>query len=554
MDPRYLSDTLLERMTDVSAADADPVPVILRFSEARRCEDFVRAASSPQSLIERFNLAISSTLANAAVRAASSTRPPKEHRSIHAVSTALPLGVLKALSDKGNDVGLREKGIEIDHPVRGALNYALPRVGAPPVWQNSLDGAGVRVAVLDSGVDANHPDMRGQVAEQVDFSGEGLGDLNGHGTHVAGIVASKGALQDGRYRGTASGAQVLDVKVLNRYAGGNTSEVIDGIEWAVGAQAQVLNISIEGAVTDGQDALASAANWAVGEGAVVVVAAGNMGPGAATVTTPGAASDVICVAAATPDDAIADYSSRGGAGGARAPDITLPGSIVSTATTMQQLQDLVDDNYRHDEGTSQACPIAAGFAAILLQADATLTPQQIKTLLTATAEDLGANAAAQGAGMANIDRAIAAIQVAAPQPEPQPDPPTQVPEPDQDNCNGQASPKPSPGSAVTLKSVKGEVGFAPNSIGRLRVALKNTSQQNLQHVRARLSVASRSAKVLQGQGDFDQLDQNEADSATFLVEYGRLRKSPRFKLDVEYEVEGVPMHQQIEGTLPITNG
>lgn len=549
MDRRYFADSFFERISEVSAADADPVPVIVRFAEPKRCKDFLGAASSVKSLIERFDLAVSAAIQDAAIRAASRTRPPKEHRSINAVSAALPLGVLKALSEKGAEVGLREKGIELNSPVRGALNMALPRVGVVAVRADGLDGSRVLCAVLDSGIDANHPDLQGQVQDAVDFTGEGPGDLNGHGTHVAGIVAGRGTLHGGRYRGTAPGARLLDVKVLNRYAGGNTSEVIDGIEWAVDAGVQVLNISIEGAPTDGLDALATSANWAVAQGAVVVVAAGNLGPAPGTVTTPGSASDVICLAAATPGDAIADFSSRGGSGGARAPDIALPGSIVSAATTMRPHTDLADDQYRHDEGTSQACPIAAGFAAILLQADPTLGPARIRSLLTSTAEDLGADATAQGAGLADIAAAVAALGASAPAPEPEPEP--EPPAVDQNGCDATADAAPAPGSAIALKSVKGELGFSPNSIGRLRVAFENTGPQSLTQVRARLSVASRSAKVLQGHGDFDRIDRQEADSAVFLVEYGRLRKAPRFKLDVDYEIDGVPMHQQLEGTLPI---
>src|SRR5699024_8539345 len=130
----------------------------------------------------------------------------------------------------------------LDAPVHADLHESTTQIGAPAAWEAGIDGAGVTVAVLDTGVDAEHPDLAGQVDLQEDFSGSGnVLDHVGHGTHVAATAAGTGAGSDGLRKGVAPGASIISGKVLGDDGSGSTSGVIAGMEWAVAQEADVIN-------------------------------------------------------------------------------------------------------------------------------------------------------------------------------------------------------------------------------------------------------------------------------------------------------------------------
>lgn len=276
MNRKYFSARLLERLERIGPADADPLRVIIRFKDRDCCNDFARVASRPAGLLERYRLAVAEAVENSLVTVSEVQEKPKELKSINAVSTALPVGVLKALSDKAEEAGIKEGGIELDFQVTVALDRILESTGASTVQAGGLTGRGVVVAVVDTGIDRSHPDLSDRVLDSADFTGEGSGDRHGHGTHVAGIVAGAGNLLSGKYRGVAPGASLLEVKVLGRNGGGSASGVIQGIEWFVEKGVHVANLSIEGPPSDGTDPLSEAADWAAGQGVVVCAAAGNI--------------------------------------------------------------------------------------------------------------------------------------------------------------------------------------------------------------------------------------------------------------------------------------
>ncbi|WP_129788207.1 S8 family serine peptidase [Promicromonospora panici] len=294
---------------------------------------------------------------------------------------------------------------------------SMPQIGAPQAWDAGHTGEGVTVGVVDTGVDETHPDLDdGVVAAARDFTGSGgspdstMDDV-GHGTHVASIVAGSGEASDGVNRGVAPGARLLDAKVLTP-DGGDTSWVIDGMEWAAEQGADILNLSLgePGNYTDGTDP-ASLAVDALSEqyGLLAVAAAGNEGPEPGTIPTLGTASSALTVAAVGDDDAVAGFSSVGPrADGALKPDIAAPGvEIVAARAAGTALGEPVDDLHVAASGTSMAAPHVAGAAAVVRSARPDLTGQELKDVLMASAQQGEGNSVWQeGAGRVWIPGAL----------------------------------------------------------------------------------------------------------------------------------------------------
>ncbi|MFF3729140.1 S8 family serine peptidase [Streptomyces sp. NPDC002476] len=292
------------------------------------------------------------------------------------------------------------------------LDQSVPQIGAPAAWERGYDGSNVKVAVLDSGVDATHPDLSGQVAEAIDFTNSPNGpvDGHGHGTHVASTIAGTGKASDGLRRGVAPGAKLAIGKVCDNEGRCAGDAVIAGMEWAAKSGADVVNMSLGGAPSDGRDPLSSSVNaLSRTYGTLFVIAAGNSGPDAETVGSPGAADDALTVAAVDKSDQMAPFSSRGPrvGDGAAKPDIAAPGvAIVAARAKGSSMGKPVDEYYTSASGTSMATPHMAGAAAIIAQQHPDFTGRQIKALLMATSKDLGHDLFAQGAGRVDVARAI----------------------------------------------------------------------------------------------------------------------------------------------------
>jgi subtilisin family serine protease len=292
---------------------------------------------------------------------------------------------------------------------------SMPQIGAPHAWDAGHTGEGVTVGVVDTGVDATHPDLDdGVVTAARDFtddSPDSTTDDVGHGTHVASIVAGSGEASDGVNRGVAPDARLLDAKVLTP-DGGDTSWVIDGMEWAAEQGADILNLSLgePGNYTDGTDP-ASLAVDALSEryGLLAVAAAGNEGPEPGTIPTLGTASSALTVAAVGDDDRVADFSSVGPrVDGALKPDIAAPGvGIVAARAAGTALGEPVDDLHVAASGTSMAAPHVAGAAAVVRSARPKLGGQELKDVLMASAQPGQANSVWQeGTGRVWIPGAL----------------------------------------------------------------------------------------------------------------------------------------------------
>ena len=294
--------------------------------------------------------------------------------------------------------------------------------GATAAWARGITGSGVSVAVVDTGID-NTGDLAGKVIDGYDFSGEGsyTTDSFGHGTFVAGMIAGSGAASNGAIKGVAPGVNLVSLKVAGADGSSDVVRVIAAIQWAVSHAAvdhiRVLNLSLGTDSTQSWriDPLDAAVEGAWRAGLVVTVAAGNGGAGAISkpaddpyVITVGATDDATTPAMS--DDAVAPFSATGPtAAGIAKPDLVAPGThVVSTRapgstvdTTYPSAR--IDPIYFRGSGTSFSAPQVAGAAALLLQQRPSLTNNQVKAMLTGTADPLsGVPATAQGAGELDI--------------------------------------------------------------------------------------------------------------------------------------------------------
>ncbi|MER6081363.1 S8 family serine peptidase [Streptomyces sp. NPDC001833] len=287
------------------------------------------------------------------------------------------------------------------------------QIHAPAAWKAGYDGKGVKVAVLDSGIDATHPDVKNAIAGAKDFTGSGsTDDTMGHGTHVASTIAGSGARSGGKYKGVAPGAKLLIGKVFSN-GGTQESWLISAMQWASGQGAKVVNMSLGSTDSAGADPLEKAVNdLSASAGTLFVIAAGNEGPNDNTLDSPGAASAALTVAAVDGKDRLTDFSSRGpSADGTLKPDISAPGLdiIAAKAAHGTEGDPAGTAGYVRMSGTSMATPHTVGAAAILAQEHPTWTGQWLKAALMDSTVPLNGTYSvyAQGAGRVDAARAVA---------------------------------------------------------------------------------------------------------------------------------------------------
>jgi serine protease AprX len=336
--------------------------------------------------------------------------------------------------------------ISIDRAVGGSMERTGTTIGVTVARQNyGVDGSGVGVAIIDSGVTAWHDDISqtNRVAAFVDFVDHAASayDDFGHGTHVAGIIAGNGYDSSGARSGIAPGAQLIVLKALAADGTGHVSDVIAALDYAVANKdalnIRVINMSIAAPVYESYylDPLTLAARTAVASGIVVVAAAGNNGRSAdgrgqyGGVTAPGNAPWVLTVGASShmgtvdrADDTMAAFSSRGpGAIDASAkPDLVAPGvgieslsdpaSAMYTSMSPYLLPGTIPTSYLPYlslSGTSMATPVVAGTIALMLQANPSLTPNAVKAILQYTAQLYPSwDPLTEGAGFLNAQGAV----------------------------------------------------------------------------------------------------------------------------------------------------
>jgi subtilisin family serine protease len=304
--------------------------------------------------------------------------------------------------------------VDLDGRVRATIDPGVAQIRAPQAWAAGYDGTGTTVAVLDTGYDTTHPDLKGVVTTTANFStNETVADGNGHGTHVASTIAGTGAASSGAHGGVAPGAELLVGKVLDDSGMGEDSAVLAGMQWAVAQGADVVNMSLGGEASDGQDPLSRAVEeLSASSDTLFVIAAGNTGwMGPSTVTSPAAADAALTVGAVDGSDVMAYFSSRGPRLGDRAvkPDVSAPGvGIVAARAAGTSLGAPEDDYYTSLEGTSMATPHVAGLAAILKHRHPAWDGERLKAAITASTVPVpGATAFDTGTGRVDAERAIA---------------------------------------------------------------------------------------------------------------------------------------------------
>jgi serine protease AprX len=303
-----------------------------------------------------------------------------------------------------------------DVTARCCLDVAVPATGAARAHRYGLTGKGVTVAVIDTGIDP-HPDLVQPESRLSSWHDLVAGrpepyDDDGHGTHVAGIIAGNGFASKGKYVGVAPAARLVGVKVLDKDGGSPISRVIAGIQWVVenkkNLQIQIINLSLGAPAERGyrKDPLSRAVEEAWRRGLVVCVAAGNQGPDERTITTPGINPSVITVGSIDDqrtiprlDDVMTDHSGRGPTvDELLKPDLVAPGAKITSLKP--------GGDYVAHTGTSMATPMVAGAAALILQKHPEFRPDQVKRLLLQTAEDRGYPPAVQGAGYLDLVKAL----------------------------------------------------------------------------------------------------------------------------------------------------
>ncbi|WP_410812181.1 S8 family peptidase [Micromonospora sp. 067-2] len=304
------------------------------------------------------------------------------------------------------------------HPT---LDVSVPLTGAPEAWQAGWTGTGVKVGVIDTGIDQTHPDLAGHVAAAADFTDESDNlDRVGHGTHVASTIAGSAAASQGRYKGMAPGASLYSAKVCIA-DGCPESAILAGMTWAAQQGVKVANMSLGGPDTPGTDPIeAAVADLTHRYGVLFVVAAGNTGlAGESTINSPGTVDEALTVGAVSKTGELAEFSSRGPRtddAGVK-PDITAPGVgiVAARSSTSDLWPDDENPQYTSLSGTSMATPHVTGAAAILTQQHPEWTPERIKSTLMAAAQPSATiGVYEQGAGFLNVARAIQQTVTASP--------------------------------------------------------------------------------------------------------------------------------------------
>jgi len=297
---------------------------------------------------------------------------------------------------------------QVRYVVAQALPWGIDRIGADLVW-STTQGAGVKLAILDTGGDYDHPDL--SYAGGVNFSGKNKDgstaprnwdDVNGHGTWTSGIAAARNNTIG--VVGVAPAASLYAVKVLGNSGSGWDSDIAQGIDWAIDNGMDVISMSLGG--PGYSDALSEACQQAWDAGIVVVAAAGNEGdgnPATEEISYPAAFPSVIAVGATTQTDGLASFSNTGSYLALSAPG-------VSVYATYKR------GKYVTWSGTSASCPHVSGVAALVLAANPYLSNSQVRALLQGTAEDLGPTGwdAGFGYGLVDAQAAVAAAVAVLP--------------------------------------------------------------------------------------------------------------------------------------------
>lgn len=396
--------------------------------------------------------------------------------------------------------------------------WAMPRLRLPEAWDAST-GADVTVAVIDTGVDVEHPDLAGQLLPGVNVIGSAVDpdvqDGHGHGTHVSGTIA---AVTDNSLgvAGVAPDAAILPVKVLSDTGSGWSSDVAEGIVYAADHGARVLNLSLAGGSNN--SVLEQAVNYARAQGVVVVAAGGNSGATSNAPAYPAALPGVIAVAATDATDHNAAFSNTG-----RYIDVAAPGVAIRST--------LPGESYGNLSGTSMAAPHVAGTAALLLarmdQHGSVDVDDPVLELLIRTATDVGAPGWDDATGYGLIDPVAALQAVTDGLPPARPGPPDEpVVTPPAEAPVTAPEPTPTPTPEPTTTPTPEPAPLRPGAPRALRVRLGRppvTIRWNAPRTGNAARYTTRLGRVKAGRVDWRRTRSSKASKMTARVSRGRWR-------------------------------
>lgn len=302
--------------------------------------------------------------------------------------------------------------VETDIPVKmfaDTIDWGITRIGADKVWSTGT-GAGVKIAIVDTGIQINHPDLVNNIVTGYDFvnNDSDANDDNGHGTHVAGLASA--SFNQAGVIGVSHSSKLMPIKVLNAQGYGYLSDVAKGVYFATDNGARVINLSL-GSPTDSL-VLKDAVNYAANKGVLVIAAAGN--DGGSPCSYPAAYSNAICVVAIDSRNLLASFSNIGG-------ELAAPG-VYNYSTYL-------GSTYRYLSGTSMATPHVSGAAALLFSICTTCSATDIRNLMRDTAIDLGevGKDILFGYGLIDLTAAVSNLQ-ATPISDPSLETPTETPD------------------------------------------------------------------------------------------------------------------------------
>ena len=386
---RYISEDALVLETDDDTEFNDEVDLnkqgVLKIDESRKILKIGRVLSDAEkaTLEDKYDLQFTEDT---------------ESNGIYVVN----LSNEGVLDDLKNELDAQ---VEVDIPVKmsaDVVDWGVSRIGADKVWSIG-SGTGVKIAIIDTGVQKDHPDLVSNIITGYDFvnNDSDANDDNGHGTHVAGIAAA--TLNQAGVVGVSNTSKILPIKVLNAQGYGYLSDVAKGIYFAADNGARIINLSL-GSSTDSLT-LRDAVNYASNKGVLIAAAAGN--DSGAPCSYPASYSNVICVVATDSRNMLASFSNIGG-------ELAAPG-VYNYST-------YIGSSYRYLSGTSMATPHVAGASALLFSICPTCTSTQIRELLRDSAVDLGEVGKDILFGYGLVDLTSAVSQLNSEEEEPTPAP------------------------------------------------------------------------------------------------------------------------------------
>jgi subtilisin family serine protease len=421
------------------------------FTNVPASETSPEAAFVPGRVLVRFSDEISAQAVEDVVRAHGLGRIDRiEQIGVHVLAVAVGQE-LEAISDLRSNPGVLYAEPDYvlhalktpNDPFYAGKQWNLRKIGAEAAWDITTGSSAVTIAILDSGVDLNHPDLAAKIVAGYDAVSDDdvPQDGNGHGTHVAGIAA---AISDNAVgiAGVAWGALIMPVQILNSIGMGTTGTAIEGITWAADHGAQVINLSVGG--TSPSSSLQDAVNYAHDRGVLLIAGAGNLYDSTNATTYPAACDNVVAVGATGHLDEHASYSNTGAY-----LDLTAPGGN-ATSNSDPDPDHWIFSTYRHwggstyagMTGTSQAAPHVAGLAALMLSVNAGLGNEQLTDLLQSTSVDLGSPGWDQVFGHGRIDAEAAVLAARSAQAATATSTPTRTP-------TATLSPTPTPSRTAT---------------------------------------------------------------------------------------------------------